>query len=120
MPISCNAVGDIIALVQLGIKITEVLNESRKAPADCRALCNDLRSLEQLIAHSRPTIDGLRDYMLLQLVNERLNDVSRQILDGLKLIYNFDTAFSVSSAYKGQHWRQNLHHWAIKSKQSII
>jgi len=119
MSLSCNAVGDIIALVQLGIKIAEVLSESRNAPAACRALCNDLRSLERLIAISRPTIDGLKDHTLQQLVSERLDDVSHQRLDGLKLICNFDTAFDVSAHYTEPHWRQTLRYWVKMSKQSI-
>jgi len=120
MPISCNAVGDIIALVQLGIKIAEVLSESRKAPADCRALCDDLRSLERLIALSRPTIDELRDHKLRELVSERLNDVSHQILGGLKVICNFDAAFDVSADHMERDWRQIIYYWGKVSKQSII
>jgi len=119
MPISCNAVGDIIALVQLGIKVAEVLSESRKAPTNCRALCNDLRSLERLIALSRRTIDELQDLTLRETVIERLNDVSRQILDGLKLICNFDAAFDVSADHTERDWRQTLRHWGGVSKQSI-
>ena len=120
MPVSCSSVGDIIALVQLGIKIVDVLNESRKAPADCRALCNDLRSLERLIALSQPAIDGLQDHTLRELVNEHLESVSRHILDGLRLVCNFDTAFDTSTDHARRHLRQSLRHWATKSKQSII
>jgi len=119
MPITCNAVGDIIALVQLGIKIADVLNESRNAPADCRALCNDLRSLERLVTQSQPTIDGLQDHKLRELVRERLENVSRQIMDGLKLICNFNTAFDASINLAEHHWRQVVKYWARKSKQSI-
>jgi len=119
MPISCNAVGDIIALVQLGIKVAEVLSESRKAPADCRALCNDLRSLERLIALSHRTIDELQDLTLQEVVIERLNDVSQQILDALKLICNFDAAFDVSAINTEREWHQILQHWGKRTKQSI-
>ena len=38
MPLTCNAFGDVLALMELAIVIAKVLNDCRAAPAECRAL----------------------------------------------------------------------------------
>jgi len=118
MPISCNAVGDIIALVQLAIKVAQTLNDARKAPAECRALCNDLRALERLIALSRPAIDGLDSYQLREPVDERLYEVCAAIMAGLELIVDMDTAFDGAGSKSGLDRRQCFNRWMRKARQS--
>jgi len=118
MPISCNAVGDIIALVQLAIYVAQTLSDTRKAPAECRALCNELRALERLIALSRPAIDGLDSDQLRGLVDERLYEVCAAIMAGLELIVDMDTAFDGAGRNESLDRRQRFSRWIRKARQN--
>jgi len=120
MTLTCNAVGDVLALIHLAIDIAKFLNDCHGAPAECRALCNELRSLERLLALSKPTILALRNEYLRELVKERLQIVSTRIEEGLQFIINFDSAFDVSvAADSAQCWRTTMLRWATKTSQSI-
>ena len=88
-PISCNAVGDIIALVQLACQIVTALNESRGAQAECRELFAQLTSIAHVLEVSRHTIDSLRIDALRKIVDEQLASTSRYIQDGLGKVARF-------------------------------
>jgi len=120
MPLTCNAVGDVLALIQLAIDVSKFLSDCRGAPAECRALCDELRSLERLLVLSKPTILALQDESLRELVAERLRMVSTHIDEGLRLVIKFSSAFDVSMpADPAQSWRTTMLHWVTKASQSV-
>ncbi|VDB87231.1 unnamed protein product [Peniophora sp. CBMAI 1063] len=57
IPITCNAVGDILALATLVLDITHALNESRGSPAKYRALNSELKSLHIVLASVAAEVD---------------------------------------------------------------
>ncbi|KAH7103270.1 hypothetical protein BKA62DRAFT_697920 [Auriculariales sp. MPI-PUGE-AT-0066] len=104
-PITCNAVGDIIALVQLAITIVEFIGECKGAPQDCLELCQELRSLERLLAVAQSIIAEIRNEKHREIVTERLRIVGRHVAEGLDLVAEFDTAFTASDSRNGRKSR---------------
>ncbi|KAI0317630.1 hypothetical protein OF83DRAFT_121901 [Amylostereum chailletii] len=49
VPITCNAVGDIMSLAEFAYNIVKALDESRGSTANYRELCDDFRSFSQVI-----------------------------------------------------------------------
>ena len=117
MTLTCNAVGDVLALIKLAIEIAEFLNDCRGAPAECRMFSNEPRSLERLLALSKPTIIALRDESLREVVAERLQMVSARIEEGLQLIVKFRSTFDATRPT--QSWRTTLLRWSTKAFQSV-
>lgn len=50
IPITCNAVGDILAIATLVLDIARALNESRGSPSDYRTLVGELNSLNIVLS----------------------------------------------------------------------
>ena len=89
VPITCNAVGDIIALVQLACQIVTALNESRGARASCRELLAQLTSIANLLRVSQTAIDSLRDESLRKIVDAQLAMTTQCIEEALNKIAQF-------------------------------
>ncbi|KAH7103275.1 hypothetical protein BKA62DRAFT_697928 [Auriculariales sp. MPI-PUGE-AT-0066] len=116
--ITCSAVGDIVALVQLAIKIVEFIGECKDAPQDCLALCQELRSLERLLAVAKSTIAAIRSEEHREIVTERICVVGRHVAEGLDLVAEFNTAFTASDSHNG--WKSRLISWSNKTQQLVM
>jgi len=120
MMLSCNAVGDLLALIKLAIDIAKFLNDCRGAPAECCALCNELRALERMLTISKPTILALQDACLREIVAERMQMVSAHIEEALQLVTQFGSAFDVPVTTSPiQNRCTTLLRWATKAFQSV-
>jgi len=120
MPLTCNAVGDVIAVIQLAIHIAEFLADYRDAPSECRALLQDLRSMEHLLASAQPTIHGIKDTALKDVVMERLRIVSRRVQDALDLVAKFRSAIDSSPADPNRKWRTAIVKFATKQSERVV
>ena len=121
MPITCNAVGDLLALVELAIKIANTLNEARKAPAECRVLLSELQALQSLVELSRPMVEVLTDETLRRLVDQRLYAVTQRIHDGLALVVDLDIAQDTPHARSStqQTLARKIKRWSRLSTESL-
>jgi len=121
MPITCNAVGDLLALVELAIKVANTLNEARKAPAECRALLSELQALQSLVELSRPMIEVSTDETLRRFVDQRLCAVTQRILDGLALVVDLDIAQDPTRASTDvrETLTGKIKRWARVSKECL-
>ena len=81
--ITCNAVGDIIALATLVLDIYNALKESRGSPAEYKALNAELKSLHIVLASIARVADLTSDTLLqdeiLREVERCGNDIRRAI-----------------------------------------
>jgi len=120
MPLTCNSVGDVLALIKLAIDIAKFLNDCRGAPAECRALYDELHSLERLLTLSKPTILRLKDEGLCGLVAGRLQMLSARIEEGLQLVVKFHSALDVSATSRPPRSRRTtVVRWVTKAFQSV-
>ena len=108
MPLTCNAVDDVLAPIQLAIEIAKFVAEYRNAPAECRALLQDLRSMERLLAIALPTIRNIKDAALKEAVMERMHIVSQRVQDALNVVAEFRSASAEVPAGRGRNWRTTI------------
>ncbi|VDB87230.1 unnamed protein product [Peniophora sp. CBMAI 1063] len=83
IPITCNAVGDILALATLFLDIARALDESRGSPAKWRALNSELKSLHIVLASVARVAENTTDTLLrgeiVREVNRCGDDVRRAL-----------------------------------------
>ncbi|KZV72421.1 hypothetical protein PENSPDRAFT_363417 [Peniophora sp. CONT] len=83
IPITCNAVGDIIAVATLVLDIARALDESRGSPAKYRAFTSELKSLHIVLASvarvAELTNDALLRDEIVREVDRCGNDVRRTL-----------------------------------------
>ena len=120
MPLTCNAVGDVLALIQLAIEVAKFLAEYRNAPAECRALLQDLRSMERLLAIALPTIRDIKDAALKEAVMERLRIVSQRVQDALNLVAEFRSASDDVPVNRGRNWRTTVSKFVTNQSERIM
>ncbi|KAH7102313.1 hypothetical protein BKA62DRAFT_700025 [Auriculariales sp. MPI-PUGE-AT-0066] len=106
-PLTCSGVGDVLALVKLGIDIVTFINGCRSAPAECRALHTDFTSLERLLEASIPAIEGIQNVQLRDIVIERTMVVHDLVLSGLQLVTRLELV-NVTSPVPATHRRSIL------------
>jgi len=119
MPLTCNAVGDVLALIQLAIDIARFVADYRHAPSECRALLQDLRSMERLLALAQPTILAIKDAALKEATAERLRIVSQRVQDALNLVVKFRSAFDNAPVDPRSKWRATIVKWVTKQSEKV-
>jgi len=120
MPLSCNAVGDILALIKLAIDIATFVADFLDAPCECRALLQDLRSIERLLALAQPIIRAIEQEALQELVMDRLRIVSQRVQDGLELVAKFRSALDTSPIEPRSKWRATVVRWTTKTAERVV
>jgi len=120
MSLTCKAVGDVLALIQLAIEIAKFVAEYRSAPAECRALLQDLRSMERLLAIALPTIRDIKDAARKDAVLERLRIVSQNVQDALDLAAEFRSASDQVPAGRGRNWGTTIFRCVTKQSERVM
>ncbi|KZV77240.1 hypothetical protein PENSPDRAFT_746994 [Peniophora sp. CONT] len=85
-PITCNAVGDIIAIATLVLDIAQALDESRGSPARYRAFVSELRSLHIVLASVSRTAESTTDIALRNEIVREVDHCGRVIRDVLERV----------------------------------
>jgi len=120
MPITCNAVGDVLALIQLAIEIAKFVADYRNAPEECQALLQDLRSMERLLAIAQPTIRSITDLALKEAVMERLRITSERIQDALDHVAVFPSSLDSAPVDRRRSWRTTFVKCVTKQSERIM
>ncbi|KZV61788.1 hypothetical protein PENSPDRAFT_670797 [Peniophora sp. CONT] len=76
--LTCNAVGDIIAIAELLLNVARALKEVKKAPAEYRRFCAELDSLSTVLSAAAQMSEGTSSAELLPAT---LLEVNRCMLD---------------------------------------
>ena len=120
MPLTCNAVGDVLALIQLAIEIAKFLAEYRNAPAECRALLQDLRSMERLLAIALPTIRDIKDAALKEAVMEHRASSRSVFRMPSTLVAEFRSASDDVPVNRGRNWRTTVSKFVTNQSERIM
>ncbi|VDB99434.1 unnamed protein product [Peniophora sp. CBMAI 1063] len=89
IPISCNAVGDILALATLFLDIARALDESRGSPAKWRALNSELKSLHIVLASVARVAEHTTDTLLHDEIVREVNRCSDDVRRALERVAEF-------------------------------
>ncbi|VDC01543.1 unnamed protein product [Peniophora sp. CBMAI 1063] len=91
IPITCNAVGDILALVTLFLDIARALDEARGSPAKWRALNSELKSLHIVLASVARVAEHTTDTLLRDEIVREVNRCSDDVHRALERVAEFST-----------------------------
>ncbi|KZV92565.1 hypothetical protein EXIGLDRAFT_692587 [Exidia glandulosa HHB12029] len=124
-PVSCNAIGDIIALVQLGIDVVKAINDSRGAKTEHHELTAELETLKAILE----AVESFPNTPLLTTPTTRAGD---QMASALALLAEFEFSESVKartvlsrvrSAWVGVRWtlrgRADVNNGLAKLSKSV-
>ena len=89
IPITCNAVGDILALATLVLDIAHALNDSRGSSAEYRAFTTELNSLNIVLASVARVAELTADVKLRAEIVYEADRCGKDIQRGLDRIVKF-------------------------------
>ncbi|VDB87206.1 unnamed protein product [Peniophora sp. CBMAI 1063] len=89
IPITCNAVGDILALATLFLDIARALDESRGSPAKWRVLNSELKSLHIVLASVARVAEHTTDTLLREQIVREVNRCSDDVRRALERVAEF-------------------------------
>jgi len=103
MSIVCDAVDDLLALVELAVDIATALDEARSAPTDPEhhALLKELQSLQRLIKLWKPAIEVLQDGKVRSVIMKRLSIAAVHLCNGLAFMADLDIMEDGPQIYTG-------------------
>ncbi|KAH7102337.1 hypothetical protein BKA62DRAFT_769771 [Auriculariales sp. MPI-PUGE-AT-0066] len=116
-PVTCTSVGDVLALVQLGIDIVKFVNDCHGAPTECRTLWSDFTSLERLLEATIPSVEAMRNIHIRDIVIERIMAVYELVLSGLQLIAHVDLVDVASPVPKS--FQRSFLQWASRVRRCV-
>jgi len=90
-PITCNAIGDILAVASLILSIAKALDESRGAPAEYRAFVAELHSLGHLLNSIYRVTDGCADAELRRQIVKEVASTATDIHSALDKVAVFNS-----------------------------
>ena len=88
-PITCNAVGDILALAGLALDMAKALNEIHGSPASYRALRSELESLHIVLASVHRAAELTNDTLLREQIVSQIKRYEYSIRSALERIAKF-------------------------------
>ena len=89
MPITCNAVGDIIALATLVLDAIRALNDARGSAAEHRKFKSELKGLHTILeAAARVAKDSVDNALREELIRE-IDECGQDIQEALKRVAKF-------------------------------
>ncbi|VDB92115.1 unnamed protein product [Peniophora sp. CBMAI 1063] len=89
IPITCNAVGDILALATLFLDIARALDESRGSPAKWRTLNSELKSLHIVLTSVARVAEHTADTLLRDEIVREVNRCSDDVRRALERVAEF-------------------------------
>lgn len=89
IPITCNAVGDILALATLVLDFTRALDESRGSPAKYRALNSELKSLHIVLASVSRVAELTADPLLRDEIVDKVARCGSDVRRALEKVAKF-------------------------------
>ncbi|KZV62432.1 ankyrin [Peniophora sp. CONT] len=89
IPITCNAVGDILALATLVLDIGRALNESRGSPSDYRTLVGELNSLNIVLSSVGRVSQLTADIDLRKEIVHEADRCGQDVQRALERIFKF-------------------------------
>ena len=88
-PITCNAVGDIIALAELVLDLARAMNDIHGSPASYRALDLDLKSLHIVLASVHRAAQLTNDTLLREQIVGQVKQYEASVRRALERIAKF-------------------------------
>ncbi|KAH7102345.1 hypothetical protein BKA62DRAFT_700108 [Auriculariales sp. MPI-PUGE-AT-0066] len=95
-PLTCDAVGDAIALVKLAKDNVVFFSECRGSPAECQSLQSELALLESLLDTVIPAIEANAEEKLRNSVLQQMEVLYKLLLSGLNKIACIDLVESTA------------------------
>ena len=112
IPITCNAVGDILALATLVLDIIHALNDARGSPAEYRKFKSDPNAIHTMLtAAARIAKDTFDDVLRDEIVRE-VDECGQDIQQALARVAKFSTLDGNGGAASGlrvklkRHWHK--------------
>ncbi|KZV62439.1 ankyrin [Peniophora sp. CONT] len=98
IPITCNAVGDILALATLILDLAHALDESRGSPAKYRAFISELNSLHIVLASVARVAELTTDALLRDEIVREVDRCGNDVRNALERVAKFSALGNEASA----------------------
>ena len=105
IPITCNAVGDILALAALVLDAIRALNDARGSAAEHRRFKSDLKGLHTILeAAARVAKDTVDDALRKELVRE-VDECGQDVQEALKRVTKFSAIDTSGDGFRARATR---------------
>ncbi|KAI0029116.1 hypothetical protein K488DRAFT_89074, partial [Vararia minispora EC-137] len=98
LPITCNAVGDIIAILTIISNIVQSLNESRGAPAEYRDFIHELESMQIVLPQISNIAESSSDATVRDYLDQEVQKCQQLVVDAGDRLSGFSMLAQAPSA----------------------
>ncbi|VDB87234.1 unnamed protein product [Peniophora sp. CBMAI 1063] len=120
VPITCNAVGDILALAELVIDVVRALNDARGAPAEYRAFNQELNSLHAILLTATRIAKNTDDPVLREEIIRNVDQCGRDVQASLARVADLSALSDDAGSTSGMRdrFRRNRYKlvWRFKHR----